>query len=265
MLYLILTVAMHIMYFLDMNLLQLLVLISLRYWPTAIASQIFYVLPDSSSYVSCPTQPCATLGQYLLDNNGTLPVVSNVEYHFLSGEHHLPAELELKNLSHFTVTGRVHKGSLSTVLVSSCYRSNHFLLIKYSHHVNIVNIVFKLCEVSSSISYFFLSFCTSLMLENIFFLECGLKTYNIVGCFAANNVTVKQYHQLFQLSEAGYSIIIEYDDMFWNKNNRVKIINISIIIASYMKGISFLLQQMTYNVKVTVNNMKVHKIQKSAV
>jgi len=43
----------------------------------------FFVLPDDSTNVSCPSQPCATLSQYLLDNNGTLPVVSNVEYHFL--------------------------------------------------------------------------------------------------------------------------------------------------------------------------------------
>ena len=34
---------------------------------------------------------CATLSQCLLDN-GTLPVVSNVEYHFLPGDHHVPAD-----------------------------------------------------------------------------------------------------------------------------------------------------------------------------
>ena len=52
--------------------------------PTA-AQQVFYVSPDNSTNTSCPFQPCATLSQYLLDNNGSLPVVSNVEYHFLPG------------------------------------------------------------------------------------------------------------------------------------------------------------------------------------
>ena len=52
--------------------------------------QVFYVLPDNSTNASCSLQPCATLSQYLLDNNGSLPVVSNVEYHFLPGEHHVP-------------------------------------------------------------------------------------------------------------------------------------------------------------------------------
>ena len=35
------------------------------------ATEILYVLPDNSTdAVSCPSQPCATLSQYLL-NNGT--------------------------------------------------------------------------------------------------------------------------------------------------------------------------------------------------
>ena len=59
------------------------------------ATEVLYVLPDNSTNVSCPSQPCATLSQYLLDN-GTLPVVSNVEYHFLPGEHHIPANMTLE-------------------------------------------------------------------------------------------------------------------------------------------------------------------------
>ena len=53
------------------------------------ATKILYILPDNSTdAVSCPSQPCATLSQYFLDN-GTLPVVSNVEYYFLPGEHYM--------------------------------------------------------------------------------------------------------------------------------------------------------------------------------
>ena len=53
---------------------------------------MFYVIPDDPTNISCPSQPymCATLSQYLLDNNGTLPVLSNAGYHFLLGEHKFP-------------------------------------------------------------------------------------------------------------------------------------------------------------------------------
>ena len=64
------------------------------------ATEMFYVIPDDpTNIISCPSQPCATLSQYLLDNNGTLPVVSDVEYHFLPGEHQLPSNFILYGLN----------------------------------------------------------------------------------------------------------------------------------------------------------------------
>ena len=66
----------------------MLLLVTIQTWLSA-TTQAFTVLPNDSTNGSCPSQPCAMLGQYLLNNNGTLPVVSNVEYHLLLGEHHL--------------------------------------------------------------------------------------------------------------------------------------------------------------------------------
>ena len=40
---------------------------------TCTATKILYVLPDDVSDDNCPSQPCTTLGQYLLDN-GSLSV-----------------------------------------------------------------------------------------------------------------------------------------------------------------------------------------------
>ena len=72
------------------------------------AIEILYVLPDNStSAVSCPSHPCATLSKYVLDN-GTLPVVSNVKYYFLPGEHHVPANLILQNLHNFSELSIIH-------------------------------------------------------------------------------------------------------------------------------------------------------------
>ena len=59
------------------------------------ANKILYVLPNNSTNTSCTSQPCATLSQYLLDD-GSLPDVENVEYHFLPGEHQVPNDIVLK-------------------------------------------------------------------------------------------------------------------------------------------------------------------------
>ena len=58
------------------------------------ANKILYVLPNDSTNTSCTYQPCTTLSKYLLDD-GTLPDVTNVEYHFLPGEHQIPANTRM--------------------------------------------------------------------------------------------------------------------------------------------------------------------------
>ena len=78
------------------------------------AQQVFYVSPDNSTSTSCPFQPCATLSQYMLDNNGSLPVVLNVEYHFLPGEHYIPTNMTLQYLHNFTMTERYDYTSIYT-------------------------------------------------------------------------------------------------------------------------------------------------------
>ena len=85
---------------------QLFILVTTQVWIST-AAEILYVLPDNSTNVSCPSQPCATLSRHLLDN-GTLPVVSNVEYHLLPGEHHVPANMILQNLYNFSVIFHHH-------------------------------------------------------------------------------------------------------------------------------------------------------------
>ena len=69
-----------------------------------IATNVLYVLPDNSNNVDCPSQPCYTLTQYL-EQNGTLPIVSDVEYYLLSGEHYLPSHTILSGLYNFSLVG----------------------------------------------------------------------------------------------------------------------------------------------------------------
>ena len=92
-------------------------LVATQMWIST-ATEILHVVPDVSANVSCSfyDQPCATLSQYLLDN-GSLPVVSNVEYYFLPGEHHVPANMILQNLHNFSIIGTTSNLSLPVVLV----------------------------------------------------------------------------------------------------------------------------------------------------
>ena len=72
---------------------------------TCTATTILYVLPDNVSDINCPSQPCATLYQYLQENNDSLPVLSNVEYYFLSGKHHLAYGFDFMRLVNFSLIG----------------------------------------------------------------------------------------------------------------------------------------------------------------
>jgi len=111
------------------------------------ASNVIYVLPSNSSNGSCPSQPCTTLSQYLLDYNGTLPVLSNVEYHLLPGEHNVPPNMELYGLYNFTVIGITVKYSSPVVLVSC---SQSFMHIIHSKYVTFKNMIFQQCNLTEN-------------------------------------------------------------------------------------------------------------------
>ena len=95
------------------------------------------MLSDHSVNVSGSSQPCHshTHGQYLLINNGTLPQVTNVEYHFLPGEHQVLANMVLTSLCNFSITGDVSNLSSPAVLVG-CDHS-YVLKITTSYNVSI--------------------------------------------------------------------------------------------------------------------------------
>ena len=144
------------------------------------AEQIFYVSPDNSIDANCSFQPCATLSQYLLDNNGSLPVVSNVEYYFLPGEHHVPRRnVTLQYLHNFTFIGN---SLLSTVLVIDLY-----VCFKIESSINFVisNMAFKTFDKQtreiSYLSQFMLSNCFYCKLRNLSFLDYGLFCKNLYG------------------------------------------------------------------------------------
>ena len=162
------------------------------------ATKILYVLPDNSTNAaSCPSQPCATLCQYLLDD-GTLPVESNVEYHFLPGKHHVPNNMILQNLHNFSIIGTISNFSSPVVLVG-CLQW-YVLDIINSHFVTIKNIMFKHCSIppdnKTQLTNLKLSCCFSYKIQNVTFMQYGLIGFNLIGESYLYNIKLKvrSYH-----------------------------------------------------------------------
>ena len=155
--------------------------------------QVFYVSPDNSTNPSCSSQPCATLSQYLLDNNGSLPVVSDVEYHFLPGEHHVPTNMTLQNLHNFLITGSQSFILSPTVIIGD---SRSYVKIVDSADVIINNIAFKRAGMDLvlykdyRLGLYNLVFinCSSCRIMNIKFLEYGFYGEDMVGNSYLSNI-----------------------------------------------------------------------------
>ena len=158
--------------------------------------QIFYVLPDNSTNTSCLFQPCATLSQYLLDNNGSLPVVSNVEYHFLPGEHYVPTDMFLQHLHNVTMTGYQSSFSISSSVIISSLQS--YIQVSDSINVSIKGLVFKKHGVIKTFSndynldLYNLAYenCFSCKLLNVKFQEYGFYGENLRGKSYLNDIII---------------------------------------------------------------------------
>ena len=175
-----------------MNWFQLVTLLAIQMC-TSMATKILYVIPDNWTNVSCLFQPCATLSEYLLDN-GTLPVVSNVQYYFLPGEHHVPAKMLLQNLCNFSIIGTVKESPPSVVLVG-CLQP-YVISITNSYNITIANVMFRRCDQTQLNKYKYLTnlmlnLCYSCTIENAVFINLGLKGTNLVGKSHLTKILIK--------------------------------------------------------------------------
>ena len=184
------------------------------------ANDVFYVLSDNSVNVSCSSQPCHshTLGQYLLINNGMLPQVTNVEYHFLPGEHHIPANMMLTNLCNFSITGDVSEPSSPAVLVGC---DNFYVLnINGSHNVSIRSVWFKRCynpqlQLITFFTSLYMSLCHSCVIENVTFKNFGMVGENLIGESYLNEIYIT--HVTGQFCQGITLVYINYDQLINNE------------------------------------------------
>ena len=174
------------------DLIQVFVFVAILFLATTATQRVFYVSPDNSTNTSCPFQPCATLSQYLLDNNGSLPVVSNVEYHFLPGEHHLPTNITLQYLHNFTITGSSsYKVSPAVLLIDL----QEYVEISNSVNVIVSNVVFKTYDkeydfIERIVCNVILRGCLSCKIMNVTFLNYGFCGVNLDGTSQFSNIVM---------------------------------------------------------------------------
>ena len=150
------------------------------------ATEMFYVLPDNSSNISYPSHQCATFSQYFLDND-TLPVVSNVEYHLLPGDHYVISTemVEFTNFQNFSLVGLGNKQMQHfspTILVSTD------IVVFDSYNVTIKNVIIRMLYRNVNVTLQ-LVVCISCTIENVTLSGCGLLGYNLIsGCHLTNIV-----------------------------------------------------------------------------
>jgi len=219
------------------------------------ATKVLYVLPDNSTNISCPSQPCATLSQYLLDN-GTLPVVSNVEYHFLPGEHHVPANMVLQNLHNFSIVGTVSKSSV----LFGCPQL-YVIRVINSHFVIIKNVIFKHCSFlpvnKKELTNLQMFCCVSCKIQNVTFLQYGFTGLNLLGESYLHNIKIEiiSSSQLCcQIILLKYTLCSSWDSY---KHHMHDVMINHLVIGNYMNidtKLHIHFELTTYHVSILLNN-----------
>ena len=199
----------------QMNLIEFHIFLTSLLVGTATATEIFYVLPDISPNISCPPHQCKTFSQYLLDNDGTLPVTSNVEYHLLPGEHYLNATkiVVFTNFQNFSLVGKFNE----QLQLPPAILLDTNVTIYDSYNITIINIICR--SLFPNIGNLQLVNCISCTIENVTLIGCGLSGHDLIGRSYLNNLVIS----LIESSNIEYEcydhqgIMLQYSDFSFNK------------------------------------------------
>ena len=118
--------------------------------------------------------------------------VTNVEYHFLPGEHHLVDAIYMEGAINFSLIGFC---LLPAELV--CWSSEYYVGLLFSYNVTIRNLVFSQCNGDlynvtklDMIAALFLYECSHCKVEDINFFGYGLVGINLLLNTNLSNITV---------------------------------------------------------------------------
>ena len=134
------------------------------------ATKVYYVLPDNISPVHYPSQPCA---QYLQDNS-TLSFVSDVEYHFLPGEHQVTTNMMIQGVENLSLSGSALSNPYATL---RCH-SGVFISIRPSTNITITGV--SIIHCGSNLASLLVNNCENCTITNVNFYP-PTKCYSIAG------------------------------------------------------------------------------------
>ena len=229
---------------------------------TCTATKILYVLPDNVSDVNCPSLPCATLDQYLLDN-GSLPVLSDVEYYFLPGEHHINKVINITSALNFSLIG------LGLPPAELVCQAQSYVNVYFSYNINIRNLVFNHCHGNNTlVSQFgvdigaglFLYECAHCKAEELWFDGYGIAGLNLFLNSSLNYITIDMTIVIASIQMCSPKFLLAYLDTKHDQNyDSVSINNIVIsgyneICDEYHEAMEILLYQGHYSMNVELHN-----------
>ena len=162
---------------------------------------LFYVLPDNPANVSCPSQPCVTLSQYLRNMSG----MSNVKFLFLSGEHSLTSNITMNHVRNVTMIG-INNDNLGPPSIF-CYSPEAVITFSNSVKITISNLAFKNCgglgptimpwynpvhpdDYSKLAAALFFNTCYYCTVTNTTFMGYGLMANNLLGECHLDNISL---------------------------------------------------------------------------
>ena len=242
-------------------------------------TQIFYVIPDgNSTNKSCPSYPCATLRQYLMDN-GTMAVISNVEYRFLQGQYYITSNMKMWGLSNFSFIG-ITDNHLSPVEFI-CWPS-FYIGIFYSHNVTITNVVFNQCkgdlrtlkefyEPSAGFASLAFVWCYNCKILDVSFLGYGFICIDLFGESYLSNINIDIYiTETVTFDSCSTKLLITFIDayIYYNKNvitiNQVDISGGPSGICRFHSIVAIQLLQSQYGVIAKLYNSWFHNMDRAA-
>ena len=242
---------------------------------TCTATKILYVLPDNVSNVNCPSQPCTTLGQYMLDN-GSLPVLSDVEYYFLPGEHHITYDLMIRKAINILLTG------VSLSPVELVCQSQSYVSVSQSYNVTIRNLMFNQCD--GDLFYHFgmdttaglvLYECFYCKVENIYILGSGFAGINLLLHSYLNNITINTTINTTiteqSMRKCGARFFLHFVDIEYEHSQDSMSINKLVFISMYRQScygyhqvMEILLYQYHYDMSIELCNSKFQNTNQAA-
>ena len=160
---------------------------------TCTLTGLLYVSPNNSTNASCPSQPCATLNQYLLN----ISEMSNVKFLFLSGTHSLTSNITIQHAYNVSIVGDSYNTYLPPVILF-CHSKNTKIVFAYSSNITIAKIMFKNCGGTGptimpryDIKYYtaakdlaatlFLNTCYYCVVRYVTFMGYGIMANNLLG------------------------------------------------------------------------------------